>query len=337
MDVFLFGAGLSKFLNPDMPLMKDLGELIKNSQISLPAVPVEFEKGLNAEVLLSHLSEELPWEPEELVLRKKAAFIEISKFIGSVITEKQSEFDKNFPDYLKLFALQILKRKAVLITLNYDTILEQFIDFAHYQTPEGGAPEWWSYYQLPLTLDSERNNSGSERGIFPPHFSSTKILKLHGSINWLYSGRSSFYGETIYLENSDKSFFQVRGNHLTRDKVPLIIPPTFSKSSFFNNETIKLLWRIAGDELSHCKRVIFFGYSFPESDSVVKTLVSQKLAEDTEMVVVDIDESIVERVKRLFPGKKIQYFDSSDKTSSGFFEWYVALGDSNKIYIHPER
>lgn len=325
MDLFLFGAGFSKFINKEMPLMKDLGLLIKESGIQLPSIPTDFEETLNAEILLSHLSEELPWEPEELILKKKAAFIELSKFIGSTILQKQTKSTIQFQEHLEPFFKSFIKLKPTLITLNYDTILESAVDFGYHRGEPGGSPSWWSYYQLPFTLDHERNGSFGQRGIFPPHFGYMKILKLHGSINWLYSGRSSYYGETIYLQDEEKGVFPKDGKHLTKDKVPLIIPPTYSKSSFFNNETIKLLWKIAREEIEKCERLIFFGYSFPDSDSVIKTILKQHIKNDVEIFIIDVDSEVQTRVRRMFPKNKIKYFSSFDDSEQGFFHWYSNL------------
>lgn len=323
MDVFLFGAGFSKFVNSNMPLMTDLGRLIKEKYKDLPNVPYEFSEELNAEKLLSYFSEELPWEPEELILKKKAAFIELSKFIGQIIIEKQNESKPQFPDFLEPLFTTIVRRNATLLTLNYDTILESAVDYGFNKTPPYGAPNWWLYYQLPLTLDIDRNSTKTDP--FPSYlsFSQLKMLKLHGSVNWLYSGRSSFYGETIYLENTDKGMFRQSGKHLTQDKVPLIIPPTFSKSSFFNNETIKLLWRLAKEEVEKCSRLVFFGYSFPESDSVIKTLLTQNLKKNVEIIIVDIDEKVKDRIQHIFKNHKILFFNSSNHSENSFFQWYA--------------
>lgn len=74
------------------------------------------------------------------------------------------------------------------------------------------------------------------------------FIKLHGSINWTLS--------------SDDSTF--------------IIPPTWNKS----DPRIKSLWNCAYKELIEAKRIIVIGYSFPETDVYVKSLLALAINEN---------------------------------------------------------
>ena len=93
-------------------------------------------------------------------------------------------------------------------------------------------------------------------------------LKLHGSINWYYSGRDDFYGETIFYADvppfgSDYSDQEKVLSALSGDKQTLIIPPANEKTIYFNNETVKGLWHDASVALSKATRVFVIGYSLP--------------------------------------------------------------------------
>jgi hypothetical protein len=60
-----------------------------------------------------------------------------------------------------------------------------------------------------------------------------RLLKVHGSINWYYSGSDSPHGETVYegglTYGWDAEYVHVagdRGLDLLVDKVPFVVPPT---------------------------------------------------------------------------------------------------------------
>lgn len=74
------------------------------------------------------------------------------------------------------------------------------------------------------------------------------FIKLHGSINWTLS--------------SDDSTF--------------IIPPTWNKS----DPRVKALWNCAYKELIEAKRIIVIGYSFPDTDVYVKSLLALAINEN---------------------------------------------------------
>ena len=69
-------------------------------------------------------------------------------------------------------------------------------------------------------------------------------FKLHGSVNWLYSGRENFFGETIFYSDvspwgSCIADFERDSRLSAEDKQSLIIPPVTEKTTYFNNETVR--------------------------------------------------------------------------------------------------
>ena len=58
-DVFLLGAGFTKAISVEMPLLGELSSQIKESEIDLPS-PLS-TLGDNLELWLSHLSRPHPW------------------------------------------------------------------------------------------------------------------------------------------------------------------------------------------------------------------------------------------------------------------------------------
>ena len=75
-----------------------------------------------------------------------------------------------------------------------------------------------------------------------------KLIKLHGSINW----------------------------KTTQQERTFIVPPTWNKS----DDEIRSLWEQAYNELKEAKRIIVIGYSFPETDVYVKSLLALAVNEN---------------------------------------------------------
>lgn len=76
-----------------------------------------------------------------------------------------------------------------------------------------------------------------------------KLLKLHGSINW---------------DVKNKQF---------------IVPPTWQKS----DPQVRRLWQHAYNEIKEAKRIIIIGYSFPESDIYVKSLLGLAISHNQKL------------------------------------------------------
>ena len=84
--------------------------------------------------------------------------------------------------------------------------------------------------------------------VFQNNDTSIKLIKLHGAINWKTA-------------NNNKT---------------LIVPPTWNKS----DPQIRKLWDMAYKEIMGAKRIIVLGYSFPETDIYVKSLLALALNEN---------------------------------------------------------
>ncbi len=163
--------------------------------------------------------------------------------------------------------------KSVIITLNYDTLVEQAV-----------------------------RQSTPTRGLYPPHFADIKtrrgeavwgsdnqafqLLKLHGSVNWHYSGQEDFYGETIFY--SDVAEFGHKSGasssetfEIAEDKMMLLAPPVFDKTPFFKNGAVRALWARAAEALQTAKRIYLIGYSLPASDLGMHSFLIQNCPEES--------------------------------------------------------
>jgi hypothetical protein len=144
-----------------------------------------------------------------------------------------------------------------------------------------------------------------------------KLLKLHGSLNWLQCPRClrmyvdfdnkiaiRQYVDPVNCRHCDSHF----GKHNSHRLVSNLIMPTFLKN--FSNPQYKLIWQNAGIELSEAKKIVFIGYSLPQADFEMRQLLSRMVRENAEIEVVDYGEEsdvrIIETKKRynVFFGKR---------------------------------
>jgi hypothetical protein len=299
-SVYSLGAGFSKAVHDSMPLLGELGpEVVRRlDQADLPtrvrSNPADFE------LWLSYLAGEQPWLDEAQRLRNRAAFVAASRVLASVIGEREAiARSQPMPPWLRSLVARWHEDKATIITFNYDTLVEAaYTETVCVKTrPESDDNYDTAAQSVRAAVTPIGSRSGAVFG--PSPIQSFTLLKLHGSRSWLYSGRSSFYGESIYDSGRIRRWEpDVVDPHpwLSEDKVPLIVPPTSGKSGFFDNETIQSQWQKAREHLAAAAAVYFVGYSFPMSDLLVRFLIQDTVTASTRLLVVNPDESVTDNV-----------------------------------------
>jgi NAD-dependent SIR2 family protein deacetylase len=122
-----------------------------------------------------------------------------------------------------------------------------------------------------------------------------KLLKLHGSLNWLQCPRCArLYARFFEKEamrsfesptscrHCDKNFPEEDGNHILS---PNLIMPTYLKD--LSNPQYRIIWQNAGIEISEADEIIFIGYSLPYADFEMRQLLSRMTRKDAKIHVVD--------------------------------------------------
>lgn len=286
-DLFILGTGFSSAVSSgkiqtlaqlSKELSPEIDKLFLGNEI--PPDKLKGNKGKditgNIEHLLSYLAVEQPWLGKAQTMRNKAAFLDLSKMIAERISAKQEDaITDGFPHWFLGLVQKWHECKANVITLNYDLLVEVAatnIDASavnHNDRPSKVTQD----DLLPVSLTNVLLRMAGLYGGDDHH--TLQLYKLHGSLNWYYSGKFEFHGETIYTVPVHKGKFEIRNDHETavKDKVPLVIPPTLDKTSFFNNETIRNIWSSAGSAFKKAKRVFCLGYSFPETDMMIRHFV----------------------------------------------------------------
>lgn len=151
---------------------------------------------------------------------------------------------------------------TTFISFNYDILLDNALADLH---------DTWD---LDYRVDFENyDKDGWHR---PRRARSVKLLKLHGSVNWLYCPTC----RSVTLTPMEKGICRLKWDPgscvcsvCETLAVPIIIPPTYFKA--LSNLHLRTIWDAAERVLSNCNRIVFCGYSFPDADIHVRYLLKR--------------------------------------------------------------
>ncbi|WP_260734524.1 hypothetical protein [Tunturiibacter lichenicola] len=177
----------------------------------------------------------------DLIDAREELLTEIAKWFHELFQESGE------PEWLKRFAERVIREKAVVVSFNWDLILDEML-FGGDVAPEN--------YGL---------GKASEGPI---------LLKPHGSLNWYEEDQIAKVAEEkrVTLHKRTKEYPAVQAfvhpRHIVsktgRRYTPLIVPPQYLKD--FSRPISKSVWRSCVEALSVAPEVFFLGYSLPGSD-----------------------------------------------------------------------
>jgi len=349
--LLILGSGFSKAVSEKMPVVRKLADElkkeIKRDDTELKALnDPQYKHLLNdPELLLTYLSQDQPWKKPDETHGDRALFLRVSKWLAKYIEECEDlAFKSDIPKHIVDLAQWLHKTKTPVITFNYDTVLERVCYLNVIVDTDIFDPRtlnWtkkllplceYNLYQMPLAMIPHRTGPVSP----PPPQISFHLVKLHGSINWFYSGGEQFPGEQVYfrsvdskspsddmtgLDNLARRVIELIGepvpppppfdlkteiNKLLSDKTPLIIPPVAEKSRFYSNQAIRSLWGKAREHLKQAEEIYCIGYSLPDTDLTTKLLFQTACAGQAKTVyivnnAVNCKDSLLRRYWDAFP------------------------------------
>lgn len=310
-DVFILGAGFSRAIDSQMPLMRQLTDAVRqeidNSELSLPPPLIDSEDSgreleNNIELWMTYLSQRQAWLDETFNQYNLAVATRIRRYIRQIIEQISWQSMTSKPEWLESLIERWSTRQASVITLNYDTLVER----------------------AARSLTNAEINNGDgilPSQVYPPYFSNIRsrgaslwganrldtftYYKLHGSVNWYYSGMENFYGETIFYSDVSPwgpmmDELETDSRSSAGDKQTLIIPPVVEKTIFFNNETVRRLWQEASEAIIGAARVFVIGYSLPISDLGMQFFLKRSLPiNGTPWYIVNPDQNVASRYSQL--------------------------------------
>jgi hypothetical protein len=309
MDAFILGSGFSRGASSQMPTLRELSTQVRGRMSPGDRQLVERFEPMDVEAWLSYLASDQPWLDEAGRLDHRAAFLRVSAIICDVITACELEARvAPLPDWLRRLVARWHEDQATVVTLNYDTIVEAaYTEVVVVRTAHDEKRNYVHATQIrraPLTPIWHRV-AGALGASDCPSF---RLVKLHGSIDWVYSGRESFYGEPIFDAHGPESWATygvIDRPDLLRDKVPLVVPPTSGKSTFFNNEILRGQWTDAFDRLAAANRIFVIGYSLPPTDELMNNLLRTSVTEHTEVLPVNPDPVVADRLELSLPRARV--------------------------------
>ena len=219
-----------------------------------------------------------------------------------IIFHNMAEMSKNEITYRSIAAYLLRQRISSgkrgdpfsIISLNWDSLIEDSIYWCLMKVKGYKISDVdYCTYTFPLTNSSKHVTSIIQRA---KGINNIKILKLHGSTNWLlcpncnrlYTGLGSkenvwdLYVEERFCEKCATNKWNIQ------DKPPILEPffitPTYTK--VFDNTHLQSVWDNAYIELSEADRIVFIGYSLPDADYHFRTLLHRSIASNTRVEVV---------------------------------------------------
>jgi len=248
--------------------------------------------------------------------------------IGQALEKKLKDTREDYVDKFAKFLVeqcQLRRTKkqfdpVAVLSTNWDILLDNSLkSYIGERYVEEGVVDYCCYISS-YRIDDDSVKPGLEKvgaGGF-----NVKLLKLHGSLNWLQCPRCSRvyvdFGRKIAIDHfrnptpcrhCKKNF---RSTDRSMNLVSNLIMPTFLKN--LSNPQYKLIWHNAGIELSEADRLVFVGYSLPQADFEMRQLLARMVRGDASIEVVDFgderDQKIIELKQRysvFFGSRKIEF------------------------------
>jgi hypothetical protein len=350
-DVFLIGAGFSMAIGHWMPDTQRLGSMVIDQQTSMHRAEVNGNHSdicdglscdfatlpknralLDFEQWLSSLAEQQAYLYLPANLQRQALFEKLSKLVAIQINSSVEHTVQGGgpPEWLSRLVKTWHEKEMTIISLNYDTLIETTFD--HLRTTQlapntGGfiIPSHEDIYPVPIRSATPAAYSGifGSGAAFPVGATMT-LAKLHGSTNWYWdeSTRSAESIVQVGLRNrwGDLNTY---GDSIP-GKVPLVVPPTLVKGSFFDNPMLRELWHTAYLELYGARRIFVIGYSLPPADLLMRSMLQAAILDEDEIWIVNRSEEHAARFTTLGASKvHVDFCGDRPGLLESFVEWYV--------------
>lgn len=314
---FLLGAGFSRAISAQMPLMTDLGPVVAAALEGrqLPAARPRPQD--NIEVWLSYTLEDQPFlTAEQNLLNRAAAQTAIEALRDEVVKRQGAAEKEEIPAWLNDLVTIWHGLRSEVITLNWDTLVEDTVESLDlwslsYPTFPGDT--------TPISSDDVLNRvprlaQGSPSG-GPPGRVTFRLWKLHGSIDWYWS-EGDPHGETVVRRPYSRP--AVGDTAGIGGKVAFFAAPTASKVIHYQNQIIRHIWRGARHAFENSETIVLIGCSLPVTDLTVRALLAGTNASQFTIVDPSGDEVIPSLRNVVGEEIRVQRFDSLEEFSSTY-------------------
>ena len=312
-DVWILGAGFSRQINGDMPLMSDLAESVRD------IISGRFDNPLilnDVELALSELQSDAPWKSPadkhadlalyETMIERIRDQLQLPYGVeqdgrGNVI---ELPWQSNTSLGKRLVNTWHINRNHVL-TFNYDLLVEALAESVKCQVfrDSDDAKEanfMFPRYIYPIPIPHVRTRNG---GTWSGNTDAITFsyYKLHGSLNY-YTHPVPFQNTIMYHKHHNEV------EDLAVGLRTFIVPPTNDKHVYTEHPILQAIWTKAVEELANCDlgRIIMVGYSMPQTDLTVLSMLRSAVRSShidgrisPEILVVNPDPDVARHIKEM--------------------------------------
>ena len=156
-----------------------------------------------------------------------------------------------------------------------------------------------------------------------PDLESLKVLKMHGSLNWVYTVRSGQDPKNS-VRNPRTAFRCVVNQRVrsdvqdtvgvgqSRDLLPVVVPPIYEKASRYGR-VVGDVWMRADEAIRDADELIVFGYSFPDADFAARSLLRSAYHHNPDLnsvSVVDVSTQVAARVAAMLGAEVLHHYQT---------------------------
>lgn len=194
---------------------------------------------------------------EKINRTRNALIFLIAKILDERLKTGTTIYHKQLVDRLKEEGRM---KETAFINLNYDIIFDNVLTELY---PEFRLDYGIEFVNFDRPHDWER-----------PDKNPILLLKMHGSLNWLYCPTCTHIELTPLEKGAVKAFYEIKKCQSCKTPMkPVIIPPTFYKE--ISNPFIQQIFLKTDKTLRNVERLFICGYSFPDADTHIKYLLKR--------------------------------------------------------------
>ncbi|GAA1230202.1 hypothetical protein JOF42_000364 [Microbacterium phyllosphaerae] len=281
---YVLGAGFSYAVSELMPMTDRLGAAVAE-ELGLRGsvqVPDFAQSGITFETWMSWLAEQQPYQSEAEHHEDLALYSLFTHALATVLDGfEQGVLADGLPSWLHTFVDLVHWQRDDILTFNYDTLLETALEAqlrvdtkgrVHAGSVVAGFPS-----SKALMFNDGRGHI-EERDTFA-------LYKLHGSVDWFAVSGDRSAATLDRFATSDFANLGVREMAIEGRDV-FLVPPTSTKSGYFDNPKTRYIWRKARAALQDADRVVLMGYSLPLTDAAMARMLWSVLPMGSQEIVI---------------------------------------------------
>lgn len=307
----IIGAGFSKSIFPEMPLMKELTKTVmENEEISLLLRRLDTQSSLfegkrleeiNIEDWLQILEESGAYFKDPSIYERRKLVVQLAMRAISQELQKKSN-NLEFTDaQLSLFE-KLFKAKVNIITTNYDLIFEMALaELIRQERVKIATPYDLNYGSLQMAY-MRKNETYLSAGVTDVR-SFSRIYKLHGSCDWYTPEINSselIFTDTSILGEHFREELNVQSKYFCEMMSPVMAGPNSLKKELINSKQLRPVWIAAYSALKGSSKLFVYGTSLHQTDATLNSLLVEGIPTSVGAEVYDQNpDLVVERINRL--------------------------------------